>query len=541
MLKNWAVLWIVLCGVLGGFVSAKERAIDKATREKILLIGNGSEPKGLDPHVVTGVPEHYLLSAIFEGLVGEDPKTLEPVPGAAQSWTISEDLKTYTFKLQDNGRWSNGDPVTAHDFVYSWKRILSPKLGAEYASNLYFVAGAEDYYRGKTTDFSTVGVKAIDDKTFVVTLAYPTSFFMRLLQHYATWPVHKATIEKFGQIDSRDTRWTQSGNLVGNGPFILKEWVMNKIIRVERNPYYWDAKTVQLNGINFYPIDNRQVEERNFRTGQLHISYPGHVPLNKIAVYQAKHPELIHIVPHLATYYYRFNVTRKPLDNKLVRRALSMSIDRDLIVRRITKAGQAPAYCFTPANTASYYCDQKIEYNIEKAKLLLAEAGYPNGKGFPKLEIFFNTDEAHQAIAEAIQQMWKKNLNIDIELVNQEWKVYLDNQKNLRYFISRAGWTGDYPDPNTFLNMFVTGDGNNQTGWSHKTYDELIRTANQTIQSNERFQIFQKAENILMEESPIMPIYTYTNVTLMYPEVKGWYPNLFEHHPYKHLSLSKEG
>lgn len=541
MLKNWAVLWIVLCGVLGGFVSAKERAIDKATREKILLIGNGSEPKGLDPHVVTGVPEHYLLSAIFEGLVGEDPKTLEPVPGAAQSWTISEDLKTYTFKLQDNGRWSNGDPVTAHDFVYSWKRILSPKLGAEYASNLYFVAGAEDYFHEKTKDFSTVGVKAIDDKTLVVTLAYPTSFFMRLLQHYATWPVHKATIGKFGQIDSRDTRWTQAGNLVGNGPFILKEWVMNKIIRVERNPYYWDAKTVQLNGINFYPIDNRQVEELNFRTGQLHISYPGHVPLNKIAVYQAKHPELIHIVPHLATYYYRFNVTRKPLDNKLVRRALSMSIDRGLIVRKITKAGQAPAYCFTPANTASYYCDQKIEYNIEKAKQSLAEAGYPNGKGFPKLEIFFNTDEAHQAIAEAIQQMWKKNLNIDVELVNQEWKVYLDNQKNLRYFISRSGWTGDYPDPNTFLNMFVTGDGNNQTGWSNKTYDALIRTANQTIQSNERFQIFQKAENILMEESPIMPIYTYTNVTLMVPEVKGWYPNLFEHHPYKHLSLSKEG
>lgn len=535
---SWLAIVVFLCGLVGGAVLAKETTVDKATRDKVLLLGNGSEPQGLDPHLVTGVPEHYLLASIFEGLVGEDPKTLEPVPGAAKSWTISEDLKTYTFKLQDNGRWSNGDPVTAQDFVYSWQRALSPKLGSEYAYMLYYVSGGEDYHKGKTTDFSKVGVKAVDDKTLVVTLANPTSFFLRLLQHYSSWPVHKPTIEKFGKIDSRETRWTQPGNLVGNGPFVLKEWAMNKVIRVEKNPHYWDAKTVQLNGIHFFPIDSRQVEERNFRTGQLHATYPGHVPLNKIAVYQAKNPELIRISPYLGTYFYRFNMTRKPLDNPLVRKALSMSIDRNAIVKQVAKGGQSPAYCFTPPDTAGYFCQAKIEYSIEKAKQLLSEAGYPGGKGFPTLEILYNTDEAHRAIAEAIQQMWKKNLNIEVQLVNQEWKVYINNQQHLQYFISRAGWIGDYPDPNSFLDMFVTGGGNNNTGWSNKTYDDLIRLAGQTVDPKARYEVFQKAEKILMDESPVMPIYTYTNPSLISPHLKGWYSNILEHHPYKHVYLS---
>ncbi len=511
--------------------------VTEGIKDQILHMGNGTEPQGLDPHVVTGVQEFNIIVALLEGLVAEDPKTLEPIPGAAESWTVSDDLKTYVFKMRKGAKWSNGDPVTAQDFVYSWKRLISPGLAAEYAYQLFYLKNAEKYYKGEIEDFNEVGVKAVDDSTLEVELNYPVPFFLSLLSHHSLFPVHRATIEKFGDIDSRVSKWTLPGNFVGNGPFVLKTWELNKIITVEKNPLYWNADIVRLNGIHFYPTDNEQTEERMFRSGQLHLTST--VPIDKIEVYNEKSPELIRTYPYLGTYYYMFNTLRKPFDDPKVRRALAMSIDRRQIVERITKGGQMPAYAFTPPNTMGYTPEAAIPFDIEGAKKLLAEAGYPEGKGLPECELLYNTLDAHRKIAVAIQQMWKNSVNVNITLVNQDWKVFLDSQRTQNFLISRASWIGDYPDPNTFLDMWVTDGGNNHTGWSNKEYDSLIAKAAQTIGQKKRYEYFQRAEKILTEEVPILPIYTYTKISLIRPEVKGWYPNVLDHHPYQYVYLEK--
>ena len=417
--------------------SKKETPVEVGNKNQILHMGNGAEPKDLDPHIITGVPEHYLMAALFEGLVSENPRDLSPEPAVAQSWKVSKNGKTYTFKIRKNAKWHNGDPVTAHDFTYAWSRILAPKLGSEYAYMLYVLKNAEKYHKSKIKNFSQVGVKAIDDHTLQVELAHSTPYFLGLLTHYSTFPVHKATIEKFGKKDEQGTKWTRPGNLVGNGPFKLKTWELNKVIQVVKADTYWDAAQVKLREIHYHPIESSEVEERAFRAGQLHITNT--IPPEKIAVWRKKNPENLHIDPYLGTYYYRFNVTRKPFNNPKVRQALTMAIDRKAITQYVTKAGEIPTYSFTPPDTGGYTPRAKTGFDIEKAKKLLAEAGYPNGNGFPKAEILYNTLEAHQSIAEAIQQMWKKNLNIHVSLANQDWKVYLSSQKNLQYWISRGG------------------------------------------------------------------------------------------------------
>lgn len=533
----------------------KNTPVSEGNKNQVLHLGNGTEPQDLDPHIVTGVPEDNLIRSMFEGLVSEDPIDLHPVPGMAESWTLSPDKKTYTFKIRKNAKWSNGDPFTAHDFVYSWKRALSPALGGEYAYMLFAVKNAENFNKGYVckkmgknkegaeecvtkepfTDFAQVGAKATDDYTFVVTLDNPTPFFLSLLNHYSSYPVHKATVEKFGKMDERGTPWTRPGNIVSNGPFVLKTWELNKVIAVTRNPNYWDAATVKLNEIHFHPVDSQQTEEKMFRAGELHIT--NEVPLNKIAVYQKDSPEFLRIDPYLGTYFYRVNVTKKPLNDKRIRHALSLALDRQTLVDKVTKGGQIPAWNFTPPGTAGFTAESKTEYNVEKAKQLLAEAGFPGGKGLAPIEILYNTSEAHKVIAEAIQQMWKTALGVDVTLSNQDWKVYLNSQKTLNYQVSRAGWIGDYSDPNTFIDMWVTGGGNNQTGFSSKEYDNLLKESQRAPTQEARFAIFQKMEKILSDEMPIIPIYTYTRVHLVRPEVKSWTPTILDHHPYKHVSL----
>ncbi|HVR35044.1 MAG TPA: peptide ABC transporter substrate-binding protein, partial [Methylomirabilota bacterium] len=347
--------------------------------------------------------------------------------------------------------------------------------------------------------------------------------------------VHLPTVEKHGTLDGRDNPWTRAGNFVGNGPFTLKEWKLNQIISVEKSSTYWDADTVRLKEIHFYPIENTDAEERAFRSGQLHVSYV--VPLPKIEYYQREQPELLRIDPYLGSYFYRINVTKPPLDNPKVRRALAMAVDRRSIAENVTKAGQRPAHAMTYPGIGGYTPEASIPTDFDQARKLLAEAGYPEGRGFPPIEILFNTQESHKTIAEAIQQMWRKELNINATLVNQEWKVYLDTQKQLNYQICRAGWIGDYPDPKTFLDMWVTGGGNNDTGWSNAEYDRLIAEADRTADDAQRLEIYQRAEAILLEETPVIPIYYYTRVYLKHPAVQGWHPTLLDHHPYKHVYL----
>lgn len=519
--------------------SGGERRVEQGTRDGILHFGNGTEPQGVDPHTTTGVPEHHIEQALFEGLVGKDPETLAPVPGVADRWEISADGRVYRFHLRENARWSNGEAITAEDFRWSWWRGLQPALGNEYAYMLYPIRNAEAYATGKLTDFSQVGVRVIDPHTLEIELTAPTPYFMQLLDHESMFPVPRKVIEKFGTPVDRFSQWTRPGNMVSNGPFRLTEWKLYKYVRLEKNPYYWDAANVKLNGIVFYPTENTITEERLFRSQQLHVT--SSIPLDKIPVYRASRSDELRVDPYLGSYYYMINVKRPGLNDARVRRALAMAIDRDSLIINVLDGVNFPAYSMTPPGTAGYQPPILFKFDPEGARKLLANAGYPDGKGLPKIEILYNTNEAHRKIAVALQQMWKTNLNIDVTMLNQEWKVYLDSRNSLDYSVARAAWIGDYVDPDTFLNMWITGGGNNDTGWSNAEYDDLILHKIPAMHTQEeRFAGFTRAETILMQEMPIIPIYIYSTKYLIHPSVKGMPTNLLDYYAFKHIHLEPE-
>lgn len=516
----------------------RETPVEIGNREQILHRNAGSEPQDLDPQTTTGSVESLIQDALFEGLVAWHPDDTDPHPGVAKSWDISEDGTVYTFHLRPEARWSNGDPLTAHDFVFSYQRLFSPALSAQYAYMHYVIKNAEAYTKGEITDFEQVGVKALDDHTLQFTLRSPTPYFLRLVRDRSAYPVHPPTILKFGRIDDRNTKWTHTGNLVSNGPFMLEYWQTNRKVKTIRNPYYWDADHVRLNEIHFYPIEDVVAEERAFRTGQIHITKE--TPLDRIQFYRENHPEQIRLDDWLGTYYYEFNTTTAPFDDIRVRQALAMSLDREKITKYVCKAGEKPAYCLTPPDTAGYTSTAQIEFNPEKARQLLAEAGYPDGKGFPKTELLYNTHKGHAAIAEVVQQLWKEALNIDVQLQNMEWKTYLAMKNDHKFDVARASWIGDYIDPSTFLELYITGGGNNDAGWSNAKYDELLAAAGREMDSEKRNALFQQAEQILMKEMPIIPIYYYRNKALVQTSVKNWNHNPLDRHPYKYVYLEAD-
>ena len=524
-----------MAAFLGG-CSAGESNVAQGNREGILHFGNGSEPQGLDPHVVTGVPESKIIDALFEGLTRKNPWTLEPEPGAAASWEFSEDRRVITFHMQPEGRWSNGDPVTAHDFVWSWRRALDPAMGNLYAYMLYPVENAEAYATGKIDDPALVGVRALDDMTLEVTLNAPTPYFLQLMDHYSSYAVHRETVERFGRATDRFTRWTRVGNIVTNGPFQLQKWELNRRIVVDRNPHYWDNGAVHLNGIVFYPTENIVSEERMFRVHQLH--YTADVPLNKIPAYREMADTPFVEAPYLGTYFYLLNTERPPLDDVRVRKALSLAVDREALTRNVLYGSNNPAYAITPPGTLGYQPPQLFRHDPEEARRLLAEAGYPGGAGWPGLELIYNTSESHRKIAVALQQMWKDALNITVTLSNQEWKVYLDSVSQMNFQVARRGWIGDYVDPNNFLDLYITDGGNNNTGFSDPVYDELIlQRAPRAATQEARFALFHEAETRLMEQMPILPIYTYASKHLVHPSVKGLPPNLMDFVNVKYIHL----
>jgi oligopeptide transport system substrate-binding protein len=513
--------------------------------EQILKIGNGAEPKDLDPAKATGVPEHHILQNLFEGLTGQHPVTLAPVPGVAESWDISKDAKTYTFKLRANAKWSDGKSLTAHDFVWSWRRALDPQTASEYAYQLHYIQGGKEFNNGSLKDPTKLGVIAKDDRTLVVTLANPTPYFLQLTSFYTLYPTPRHIIEK-----AKGNEWTRAGTLVSNGAFKLAEWHLNKHIRLVANDLYWDASRVKLKEIYLYPIENVDTEERTFLQGGLHMT--NEVPNLKIPSYKSKAGPY-RSDAYLGTYYYLLNVKKKPLDDVRVRKALALSIDRTLLVEKVVLGGQEPATSFVPKGMAGYSFDPYLSptapaEKLAEAKKLLAEAGYPDGKGFPKIDILYNTSENHKKIAIAIQQIWKKNLGIEIGLFNQEWKVYLNSLNQLDFHVARRGWIGDYADANTFLDMMMTGNGNNNTGWSNKTYDELIIKAGQTTDAAQRRTLFQQAEKILLDEMPVLPLYFYTRNRLMSDKVAlldadrklvRWQPNILDSLVLKDYALTK--
>lgn len=521
------LVWTIGC-------SDHQTNVEKGNRAQELYIGIGTEPEGLDPHIVTGVTEHYVLLSLFESLTTVHPETLEIEPGVAKSWDISEDGLRYTFHLDPEARWSNGDPVTAEDFMFAFERILTPAMGAPYAYMLYPIRGAEAFNKGELTSFSQVGLQSPDPQTLVIDLEAPTPYLLSLPTHYTWFPLHKKTVLAHGEMTDRISRWTKPGNLVGNGPFALETWKLNNSIHVAKNPHYRAADEVRLEGIHFLPV-NLDTEERAFRSDQLHIT--SSVPIPRIDWYRENAPDQMRFDTYLGVYYYLINTERGPLADKRVRQALAYSIDREALTQHVLKAGQKPAYHFTPPNVAGYTARARFPYDPERARELLAEAGFPNGEGFPKFELLFNTSESHRTIAVAIQQMWKEELGIDINLYNQEWKVYLATRKAREFDIVRAAWIGDYVDPNTFLSLKTSDNGNNHTNWGNDQFDALIKDAAKTLNPEERLELFQRAEDILVEEMPVIPIYFYVRSTLIDEAVQGWYPNILDYHPYQDVWL----
>ena len=522
-------LWIVGFAVFVA-LSSGDPSLTLGAEEQIFRVNNMVEPESLDPGMVTGVPEYRILSNLFEGLTTTDPKDLSPRPGMATAWRISKDGLVYTFKLRD-ARWTDGKPVTALDFVYAWERVLNPKMGARYAQQLFCVKNGEDYNKGRTTDFSRVGVKALGDRTLQVTLRCPTAYFLDLTSFYTLYPVPRWAIEAYGKD------WGKPGKIVSNGPFRLVSWVPQRELVLEKNPQHWDAAHINLQQVVFIPTEDVNTAFKQFQAGE--SDWVPQVPTPQIDAVRNR-PEL-YVTPYLGTYYFRFNVIKPPTNDVRVRKALSMTADRVSLTKYVTKSGETPSSTFVPAGLRGYEGVKGLPYDVVAAKRLLAEAGYPDGKGFPKVQLLYNTNELHRVVTQAVQQMWKDSLGIQVDLVNVEWKVYLTRQGSLDYQISRSGWIGDYVDPNTFLDLWITGGGNNQTGWSNRRYDDLInRAACKIVNAKERMRALQDAEKILVvDEVPIMPLFTYVNKGMLSRRVKGWSPNILDQHPLKYISLER--
>jgi oligopeptide transport system substrate-binding protein len=507
--------------------------LDAGAADMVLKFNNLGEPKSLDPAILDGNIELELAICMYEGLMSYNPKDMTSVvPGVAEKFALSKDGLVYTFTLRKNAVWSDGTPVDAETFKYSWLRVLAPETAATYAYQLFYIKGAEAYNAGKG-DAKGVGIEAVNKTTLKVTLNKPTPYFINLMAFPTYMPVPKQVIDKVGS-----DKWTLQANIVTNGPFKLTEWKPQQVIKLVKNDKYWDAAKVKLNTVYAYPTEDLNTAVEMYLNKE--IDWSRDFADERIDELKATLGNQIILSPQLSTYYYRFNVSPtgdKAVKDIRVRRALSMSIARADIVKYVTKGGQQPALSIVPP-MPGYKGFQTNKEDVAAAKKLLADAGYPDGKGFPKLTLMYNTSENHKRIAEAIQAMWKKNLGIDVELENVEWKVKLDREANLDYQISRTGWIGDYADPNTFLDMFTSYSGQNQTGWANKTYDDLIDKASREVDVKKRLVFLADAEKLLMEELPILPIYFYVSKNLLRPNVKGWYENILDLHPLKEVTVT---
>jgi oligopeptide transport system substrate-binding protein len=516
---------------------SRETAVQRGNREQVLHRGLGSaEPSTLDPQLATQAGEFNVLAALFEGLVVEDPLDLHPVPGVAESWDLSPDRRTYTFQLRADARWSNGDPVTARDFVASFRRALTPAFAAPDAPLLDLIQGAEAFRRGTTQDAAEVGLAAPDDRTLRITLDHPSPTFLPILTQPVCFPLHLASIAQTGPPDARSTDWARPGKLVGNGPFNLTAWQPGREIVVEKSATYWDAATVRLRAIHFHPLDP-EAEERAFRAGQLHLTDA--LPPAKVDAWRKDPSGALRADPLLGTYFYRLNTRQPNLDNAKVRRALALAVDRRAIVEKILRGGQLPATTFIPPTLAGYIPPAGLATDFAAARQLLVDAGFPGGSGLPPLELLYNTSDTHRVIAEAVQEMWRRELGVEVRLVNEENASTLAARSTGSYQILRSSWTADYADPASFLEIWTRASGNNFTGWSNVAYDALVREAGLAPTAPARAELYRQAEAILLAAAPIIPIYHYTHVYLLAPAVQGWFPTALDHHPYKHVWLKE--
>ncbi len=483
--------------------------------EQVFTYNMGAEPPSIDPQLVEDVTGSAIARDLFEGLLTQKADgTL--APGVATSWEVSDDKKTYTFHLRDNARWSNGDPVTAHDFVYAWRRAVDPKLASPYSGymRLMSIENAADIIEGKKP-LEELGVKALDDLTFQVRLSNPLPYFPTMVVHTTTMPTHRATIEKYGD------KWTRPGNMVSNGAYTLKEHVLNeRLVRV-RNPMYWNDKNTIIDKVVALVINDENQAFNRYQAGELDMAG---VPTGQYKRLKKKMPDEVYSVPRLCSYYYALNVEKKPLDDVRVRKALAYAVNRDIITRNILQAGQIPAYTFTPGSTANFevpevpYAKMTQKERDAKARELLEQAGYDRSNPL-EVTILYNTSEGHKKIAIAISQMWKRALGVKTTLENQEWKTFLNTRDVGDFQIARAAWCGDYNEASTFLELMMSNSEYNDSNYKNPEVDRLMEESKTMDDPNPNY---TRVEEIIAEDFPIIPIYHYTNTFLLKPYLKGW-------------------
>lgn len=511
----------ILTALIGGNVAmaADVPAGVQLSDKQTLVRNNGSEVQSLDPHKIEGVPESNVSRDLFEGLLISDVEG-HPSPGVAEKWE-NKDFKVWTFHLRKNAKWLDGTPVTAHDFVYSWQRLANPNTASPYASYLQYghIANIDDIIAGKkpATD---LGVKAIDDNTFEVTLSEPVPYFYKLLVHPSVSPVPKAAVEKFGE------KWTQPANIVTNGAYKLKNWVVNERIVLERNTQYWDNDKTVINQVTYLPISSEVTDVNRYRSGEIDMTY-NNMPIELFQKLKKEIPNEVRVDPYLCTYYYEINNQKAPFNDVRVRTALKLAMDRDIIVNKVKNQGDLPAYSYTPPYTDGAklvepeWFTWSQEKRNEEAKKLLAEAGYTADKPLT-FDLLYNTSDLHKKLAIAVASIWKKNLGANVKLENQEWKTFLDTRHQGTFDVARAGWCADYNEPTSFLNTMLSDSSNNTAHYKSPEFDKLIADTLKVTDEAQRTELYAKAEQQLDKDSAIVPLYYYVNARLVKPWVGGY-------------------
>ncbi len=503
-----------------------------AFAEVVLNRGNSADPESLDPHKTSTVYEANILRDLFSGLTAQDAKA-EVIPGAAESWSVSPDGKTYTFKLRADGKWSDGSPVTANDFVFSWRRLVDPATAAEYAYMLSPVVNADDITGGKKKP-EELGVKAVDDMTFEMTLNAPTPYILEMLTHQATYAVSKANVEAKG------ADFTKPGNLVSNGAYTLAEFVPNDHIKLVKNANFFDAANVKIDTINYIPTEDRSTAVKRLEAGELDLN--DDIPTEQLADLRTKFGDQIKIGPYLGTYYYVFKIPKAPWDNVKLRHAVSMAIDRDYLAEKVWQNTMIPAYSFVPPGITGYetrttdYSEMSQIDREDAAKKVLAELGYGPGKPL-KLEIRYNTSENHKNTAVAIQEQLKP-LGIEVTLLNTDTKTHYGHlEQHGDFDVARAGWIADYKDPENFLALCKTGTGNNYSEYSNKDYDALMAAAAAESDPGKRMKDLSDAEAIgVARDLCVMPLLYYGYHNIVSSKIKGWEANVMDVHPTRFMS-----
>ena len=496
--------------------------------------GNGPDPDSLDPHKARAMESMVVLRDLFEGLTRLDHNAA-PIPGQAQSWTVSGDGLVYTFKLRPHLQWSNGDPLVAEDFAAGLKRLVDPATASQYAQVVDVIHNAPEIIAGKKP-VAELGVAAPDDSTVIITLNTPAPYLPGLMAHPSTAPLHRPSLAKLGE------RFTRPGEQVSNGAFVLKEWLQGSYIRAVRNPHYWNNAANQIDVVKFLQIADENAELRAYRAGELHFTAV--VPRGQFGWIQENLAKEIHISPQLTIYYYGFNLDRALFKNPNVRKALSMVIDRERLANSVLRVGELPAYGWVPPGVLDYtpqsfdYARTPMAERIASAQKLLAAAGYTREKPL-RFELRYNTGEVHAKVAVAVASMWKEALGVEAQLTAVEFKSLFQDVDRREVDVFRFSWVGDYNDPYTFLQYLKSDFGINLPHYKSSAYDALLEQASRQTDLSERRALLEQAERTMLADQPLIPLYFYVNKHLVKPEVQGWYDNVMNVMYSQDLSLAR--